>query len=134
MIRLRRKKILGASLVAVAAVSLAGAALLMRDAPAERIAAAMTGGNPSAAPELIRRYGCAGCHAVSGIAGGDGLVGGSLNGIKSRVYIAGVALNSPDNLIKWIVAPRTFSPRTAMPASGITESEARDVAAYLYAR
>ncbi|MGY4382706.1 cytochrome c1 [Bradyrhizobium sp. i1.3.6] len=33
-----------------------------------------------------------------------------------------------------IVAPQTFSPRTAMPATGITESEARDIAAYLYAQ
>jgi cytochrome c1 len=48
------------------------------------------------------------------------------------VYIGGTTNNSPDNLVQWIVSPQTFSPRTVMPATGITEAEARDVAAYLY--
>lgn len=100
----------------------------------EHIARAMTGGDPTRAPALIRRYGCAGCHTISGIPGGDGQVGGSLEDLRKRVYIAGVVGNSPDNLIQWIVAPRAFAPRTAMPTTGISEAEARDVAAYLYAR
>ena len=82
----------------------------------------------------MRRYGCAGCHTIPGIPGGDGQVGGSLAGLSHRVYIAGVVTNSPDNLVGWIVAPQAFSPRTAMPATGISEAEARDVAAYLYAQ
>ena len=52
----------------------------------------------------------------------------------NRVYIGGVATNSPDHLIQWIVDPQQFSPRSAMPATGISEAEARDVAAYLYAQ
>ncbi|AWL93022.1 cytochrome c [Bradyrhizobium ottawaense] len=100
----------------------------------ENIARAMTGGDPTRAPELIRRYGCAGCHTISGIPGGDGKVGGPLDGLRARVYIAGVASNTPDNLIQWMVTPQAFSPRTAMPATGITEGEARDVAAYLFAQ
>ncbi len=94
----------------------------------------MTGGDPSHAPEIMRRYGCTGCHTIPGVAGADGQVGTPLAGLRGRVYIAGVAANSPDNLVRWIVAPQAFSPRTAMPATGITEAEARDVAAYLYAR
>jgi cytochrome c len=99
----------------------------------ESIARAMTGGDPSHAPEIMRRYGCSGCHTIPGVAGADGQVGTPLAGLRSRVYIAGVATNSPDNLVRWIVVPQAFSPRTAMPATGITEAEARDVAAYLYA-
>lgn len=95
-------------------------------------AMAMTGGDVTRAPELIRRYGCAGCHTIPGIPGGDGKVGGPLKGIRERVYVGGVVTNSPHNLIRWIVTPQTFSPRTAMPATGISEAEARDVAAYLY--
>ena len=98
------------------------------------VAKAMTGGYPSRAPELIRRYGCAGCHTIPGIPGGDGQVGGPLKDLRQRVYIGGVVLNSPDNLVRWILSPQTFSPRTAMPATGISEAEARDVAAYLYAQ
>jgi cytochrome c len=97
-------------------------------------AVAMTGGDIARAPELIRRYGCAGCHTIPGIPGGDGKVGGPLKDIRQRVYVGGVVTNSPDNLVRWIVSPQTFSPRTAMPATGISEAEARDVAAYLYAR
>lgn len=100
----------------------------------ESIARAMTGGDPTRAPALIRRYGCAGCHTIPGIPGGDGQVGASLADLKTRVYIAGVATNAPDNLVQWIVTPQAFSPQTAMPATGITEAEARDVAAYLYAQ
>ena len=100
----------------------------------ENVARAMTGGDPTRAPDLIRRYGCAGCHTISGIPGGDGKVGGPLDGLRARVYIAGVASNTPDNLIQWMMSPPAFSPRTAMPATGISEEEARDVAAYLYAQ
>jgi len=118
---------------------LVGAAVVASFARSERqqkvnVAGALTGGDPTRAPSLIRRYGCAGCHTISGIPGGDGQVGGSLDGLRARVYIAGVASNTPDHLVQWIVTPQTFSPRTAMPATGITEAEARDVAAYLYAQ
>ncbi|WP_407168705.1 c-type cytochrome [Bradyrhizobium sp. ORS 111] len=97
------------------------------------VARTITGGDPSRAPDILRRYGCAGCHTIPGISGGDGKVGPSLAGLRHRVYIGGVSTNSPDNLVNWIVRPQSLSPNTAMPASGITEAEARDVAAYLYA-
>jgi cytochrome c2 len=100
----------------------------------DNTARAMTAGDPARAPALIRRYGCAGCHTISGVPGGDGQVGSSLADLRQRVFIAGVVTNSPDNLIRWIVTPQAFSPRTAMPATGISETEARDVAAYLYAQ
>jgi cytochrome c2 len=98
------------------------------------VAIAMTGGNPARAPDVIRRYGCAGCHTIPGIPGGDGQVGGPLADIKRRVYVGGVVINSPDNLIRWIVSPQTYSPHSAMPATGISETEARDVATYLYSQ
>lgn len=100
----------------------------------EAVARAMTGGDPLRAPLVLRRYGCAGCHTISGIPGGDGQVGGPLTDIKHRVYVGGVLPNSADNLVRWIVSPQVFSPRSAMPATGISEAEARDVAAYLYSR
>jgi cytochrome c len=121
------------ALLGAAAVVAAGAAWSSRQ-QAESVARAMTGGDPARAPDILRRYGCVGCHTIPDIPGADGEVGGSLAGINHRVYIAGVATNSPDNLIRWIVSPQAFSPRTAMPATGISEAEARDVAAYLYAQ
>jgi mono/diheme cytochrome c family protein len=100
----------------------------------ESTARAMAGGDLARAPDIIRRYGCAGCHTIPGIPGGDGQVGGPLADIKHRVYVGGVVRNSPDNLVRWIVSPQTFSPRSAMPATGISEAEARDVATYLYSK
>jgi cytochrome c1 len=40
--------------------------------------------------------------------------------------------NTPGNLIRWIRNPRSVEPGTAMPALGLSEREARDIAAYLY--
>ena len=108
---------------------------LVKDEQQRRaVATAMTGGDPARAPELFRRYGCGGCHAIPGIAGADGKVGGPLGGLRGRVYIAGVVNNTPVNLTRWIVSPQQFSPRTAMPATGISPDEARHLAAYLYAQ
>ena len=37
----------------------------------EQSAAAMTGGDPSRAPALIRHYGCGSCHLIPGIRGAN---------------------------------------------------------------
>ena len=119
--------------IALAAVSAAVWAWSWRERT-ELIARTATGGDPARAPELIRRYGCAGCHTIPGISGADGQVGPPLAGLRQRVFVGGVAGNSADHLIEWIVAPQKFSPTSAMPATGISQAEARDIAAYLYAR
>jgi hypothetical protein len=61
------------------------------------------------------------------------LVGPPLADLGKRVFVGGVVSNTPDILIRWIVNLRDLSPRTAMPITGISGDEARDVAAYLYA-
>jgi cytochrome c len=126
--------VVGAAAVVFVLTAAAGTTVWLERHRSEGIARAMAGGNPARAPELIRRYGCAGCHTISGIPGGDGQVGGPLKDMRQRVYVGGVVINSPDNLIRWIVSPQTFSPRSAMPVTGISETEARDVATYLYSR
>lgn len=95
-------------------------------------AAAMTGGEPSRGPDIIRRYGCATCHAIPGVEGARGQVGPSLEGIASRTYLAGKLPNQPENMIKWIREPQEVSPGTAMPQLGVTEQDGKDIAAYLY--
>ena len=92
-------------------------------------AAAMTGGEPSRAPDVIRRYGCATCHSIPGISEARGQVGPSLEGIGSRAYLAGKLPNKPENLIKWIREPQEVSPGTAMPQLGVTEQDGKDIAA-----
>src|SRR4051812_18026813 len=95
-------------------------------------AIAMTRGNPDRAMEAIVRYGCAACHNVPGAQMPGGLAAVPLSGVADRLYIGGVVENTPDNLIRWIVNPKQFNPKSAMPVTGISEPEARDVAAYLY--
>jgi cytochrome c len=36
--------------------------------------------------------------------------------------------------MRWIMHPRAYSPNTAMPELGVTQPEARDMAAYLYSQ
>lgn len=122
-----------AAIFGVALVTAAGATWMSKQRTT-RVARAISGGDPDRAPELIRRYGCGGCHTIPGIPGADGQVGPQLADIIHRVYIGGVASNSPDKLTQWIVSPQKFSPRSAMPATGISEAEARNIVAYLYSQ
>jgi cytochrome c2 len=92
----------------------------------------LTAGDPDLGRDLARRYGCAGCHTIPGIPQAKGQVGPSLQGFAARVYVGGVATNTPDSLIQWIENPRSLDPKTAMPITGISRKEARHVAAYLY--
>lgn len=100
---------------------------------ADAVARTLTGGDPARAPLWIRRFGCGGCHTIPGLPEADGQVGPALGHLRERVFIAGSVRHTPDNLVRWIVAPQAFSRDTAMPSTGIDEDQARDVAAYLYA-
>ena len=124
----RRWLPLVAMLVAVSSTSSCSGA---HDAEA-REAAAMTGGDPGRGPAIMRKYGCQSCHTIPGVVGAVGLVGPPLTGIASRSYIAGVLPNAPENMLRWIRDPKAVDPLTAMPNTGVTPSDARHIAAYLY--
>jgi len=97
-------------------------------------AEALTGGSAKRGRQAFAAYGCGGCHAVKGVPQAAGLVGPPLDGIGSRAIIAGRLENKPSNLIRWIRAPQSVSPGTAMPNLGVSEPRARDIAAFLYTR
>lgn len=80
---------------------------------------------------LIDKYGCGQCHVIPGVEQASGVVGPPLTSIGSRIYLAGVLRNSPDNLTAWIEHPQNFVPGNVMPEMGISHDEARDIAAYL---
>jgi len=99
----------------------------------DRGAGNATGGISSRAIPIMIANGCAGCHTIAGVPGARGLVGPPLDGsLATRIYIGGILSNDPSNLIRWIRAAREVNPHTAMPSTGITEQQARDVAAYIY--
>lgn len=97
-----------------------------------RDAAQLTGGDPDRGIQLIGRYGCAACHTIPGIRGADAAVGPPLTRVASRMYLAGQIQNTPANMVRWIQHPREIEHGTVMPDMGVTESDARDIAAYLY--
>jgi mono/diheme cytochrome c family protein len=93
-----------------------------------------TGGQIARAVPLMLANGCAGCHTIAGVPGAQGMVGPALDSsLPQKVYIAGTIQNTPTNMIAWLRRSRDIQPRTAMPSTGITEQDARDIAAYLYA-
>lgn len=98
----------------------------------DRTARQLTGGDPSRGKVAIRAYGCGTCHTVPGVRGATGLVGPPLDNIGERVYLAGQLPNTPGNMMRWIREPQSIEHGTAMPDLGVSEKDARDMAAYLY--
>ena len=82
--------------------------------------------------ELLRQFACGSCHDIPGVAAAMGNVGPPLGGVARRAYLAGVLPNTPQNMAAFIREPQKADPRTAMPAMGVTEDQARDMTAYLY--
>ncbi len=75
---------------------------------------------------------CGVCHVIPGIRTARGNVGPPLGDYRERAYVAGKWPNEPANLIRFIRDPPAMAPRTAMPAVGVADAQARDIAAYLY--
>jgi cytochrome c len=122
--------IIAATGVAAAGVS-SWYAVTANQRDVERRAATVTGGDPTHGRLLVRATGCAGCHEIPEIGGANGTVGPPLSSLSRRLYI-GMVLNTPEHLIQWLRNPRSIDPMAAMPAVGLSEQEARDVAAFLY--
>lgn len=79
----------------------------------------------------LQQYACVACHRVPGVTGPQAHVGPPLEGIASRKMLGGVLPNTAENMVRWIRAPQQAAPLTAMPALGVSERDARDIAAYL---
>ena len=81
--------------------------------------------------QALYQYACSACHTIPGVTGSSPNVGPPLAGMASRSLVAGRLANTPDNLVQWLRHPQTIKPLTAMPDLGVTEADARDMAAYL---
>ncbi len=92
------------------------------------------GGDPDRGAVLVGRYSCGACHQIPGIAGANGLVGPPLGTFARRTVIAGVLPNTPSNLVQWLRHPQSVIPGNAMPDLALSDAQARDIAAFLYAR
>jgi len=103
-----------------------------RDTSVENRAAAITGGNVTRGRAAISKYGCAGCHTIPGIDNPGATVGPTLERIASRPLLGRQLPNTPENIMKWLQDPQRIDPKSPMPDMGVTDEDARDIAAFLY--
>jgi cytochrome c oxidase subunit 2 len=73
---------------------------------------------------------CVGCHTITGVSAG--ILGPNLTHFGSRKTLAaGMWPNTVENLTEWIKDPQRLKPGVKMPALGLSDEQARAVAAYL---
>lgn len=92
----------------------------------------ITGADAQRGAGFVEQFDCGACHLIPGIRGAVGRTGPTLHGFARRPYLAGKFPNDPGHLVRWIIDPPAMAPRTAMPALGMKEAQARDMAAFLY--
>lgn len=100
--------------------------------PEQRVQMAQA--DPARGKAAIERVGCGSCHRIPGIAWPQGKVGPALDGLAERALIAGHLPNRPDLLSGYIRNAPALVPGSGMPAMPVSDEEARDIAAYLYAQ
>lgn len=92
------------------------------------------GGDAHRGAVETERFGCGACHEIPGIEGAVGEVGPPLGSFGRRTMLAGVLPNTPEHLVAFLRRPESFVAGVAMPDVGLTDQQARDIAAYLYAK
>lgn len=117
--------------LAIAAAIASGATIYYQSTTRATVMAEANGGHVEAGRTAIAALGCGACHVIPGIAGAQGRVGPSLQGIAKRAEIAGYLANDPDSMARWLMHPQTVAPGNGMPDQGVTPAEARDMTAYL---
>lgn len=103
-----------------------------RRAPRPDNAAATRPGDVEAGRRATGQYLCATCHTIPGFVSANNQVGPPLGGIAGRAFLGGVIANTPQNMVRWLRDPQEVDPLSAMPALGLSEQDARDIAAFLY--
>jgi len=96
-------------------------------------AALVQAGDAARGARALYQYACSACHTIPGITGSSPNVGPPLTGIAGRSLIAGKLANTQDNMVRWLRHTHEVDPLTAMPEMGVSEQDARDIAAYLAA-
>ena len=80
----------------------------------------------------IERAGCGSCHEIPGLDWPKGRLGPSLKGFDDVGLIAGELPNEPEVLAAFIRNAPAIKPGSTMPPMPVTETEAQDIASYLY--
>jgi mono/diheme cytochrome c family protein len=89
-------------------------------------------GDAKAGKYAMQQYLCTTCHSIPGVTGADKTVGPPLGGIANRMYIGGVLVNTPANMVRWLRNPQEVDPLSAMPNLRIKDQDILDMVAFLY--
>ena len=93
---------------------------------------AVAGGNAVLGKRLLEQYQCSACHLIPDTAGPASQAGPPLLAFGRRSYIAGRIPNQAPELVNWLIDPPAMKPGTMMPKLGVSDADARHMAAYLY--
>jgi cytochrome c1 len=80
---------------------------------------------------LVTAKGCVACHTFPDVTWPRGRLGPSLEAFGRQGLIAGRLPNQPGVLMQFVRNAPALVPGTAMPATTMSDQEARDVTAYL---
>ena len=79
---------------------------------------------------VFAKSACVGCHTITGVSAG--VLAPNLTHFGSRATLAaGMWPNTPDNVAAWVQDPQRLKPGVKMPDLGLTNDQAKAVAAYL---
>ena len=95
-------------------------------------AEAIADGEIARGKRAITRRGCAACHVIPDIHGAVGKVAPDHTHVGLRASLAGELTNDPEEMVRWLMHPQQVAPGSAMPEMGLSQAEARDIAAYLH--
>jgi cytochrome c len=124
-INTRRASVLAGTLLTLALLVACG------DGSNQATPAAIPGGDPERGRQALIAYECNTCHRIPGLQTTDGRSAPALTVWPNRAFVAGMP-NTPDNVIAFIQDPQRYRPGTEMPDVGVTDEDARDIAAYLF--
>jgi cytochrome c oxidase subunit 2 len=86
---------------------------------------------PEQGRHVFEHQACISCHVVRGTVA-NGTFGPDLTHLMSRSTIAaGAAVNTPENILRWITDPNEMKPGSAMPAMHLTSLQNTQITAYL---
>jgi cytochrome c oxidase subunit 2 len=97
---------------------------------AQKAAPAEPTGLAAEGKAIFTRSACVGCHTIRGVS--TSVLGPDLTTFGSRrTLAAGILPNTPETVAAWLKNPPALKPAAKMPALGLTDDQARAVAAYL---
>src|SRR3989441_12453424 len=101
-----------------------------RGVAAQRVTPPEPSGRAAGGKAIFTSRASVGCHAIRGVSAG--VLGPDLTTFGSRrTLAAGLVPNTPANVDAWVKDPGALKPGVKMPVLGLTDDQAKAVAAYL---